>query len=382
MIVIGWLDKIFRRNSEPESLFDFDIFDVKTAKRIHMKQLAIGTCISFLGRTISQSEFRVKNNNEFLKDELYYKFNIRPSKNVTASSFWESVIYKLIYDNECLIIKTDDDDLLVADNFLHNSYAVLEDSFTNVEVKDYEFRRTFKQNEVLHLKYANEKLAPLIDSLFSDYGELFGRVLNSQKRKNQVRGTVDMDLLGAKTKEAREELQTFIDRMYESISEKDVAIVPQQKGIKYEEHFSGSSQGQQSVDEINKVTNGFLDQVAMAIGIPIGLIHGEMSGIEDQTKNYLNFTVSPLLKKISDEVNAKFIDKEDFLNGKRIDIRKVSYQSIFDLATAIDKLVSSSAFTPNELRDEAAYERSDNPMLDKHYMTKNYAENIEGGENE
>ena len=41
----------------------------------------------FLGRTISQSEFRVKNGEEFEKDELYYRLNVRPNKNMTASTF-------------------------------------------------------------------------------------------------------------------------------------------------------------------------------------------------------------------------------------------------------------------------------------------------------
>ncbi|MGQ0416690.1 hypothetical protein ACT4UL_16345, partial [Bacillus sp. HC-TM] len=54
-----------------------------------------------------------------------------------------------------------------------------------------------------------------------------------------------------------------------------------------------------SVEEINKVTNGFLNQVAMAIGIPIALIYGEMADVEKQTKNYMLFTVRPLLKKLS-----------------------------------------------------------------------------------
>ncbi len=79
------------------------------------------------------------------------------------------------------------------------------------------------------MKYRNDKLSSLIDGLFADYGDLFGRILNSQKRKNQVRGTVDMDMIGAKTEEQIAKLQEFIDNMYKSIGSKDIAIVPQQK---------------------------------------------------------------------------------------------------------------------------------------------------------
>ncbi|WP_242223769.1 phage portal protein [Bacillus cereus group sp. BfR-BA-01380] len=379
-MTIGWLDGVLNRNKEIAFMFDIDMF-IDAANRAHMKRLAIDTCISFLGRTISQSEFRVKNKKEFVKNELYYRLNVRPNKNMTASTFWEKFVRKLIYDNECLVIQADDGDLLIADDFEHNEYAVFEDTFTNVAVKDYLFKRSFKQSEVIHLQYRNDKLSPLIDGLFADYGDLFGRILSSQKRKNQIRGTVDMDMIGAKTQEQVTKLQEFIDNMYKAIGDKDIAIVPQQKGIEYKEVYNGSANGP-SVEEINKVTNGFLNQVAMAIGIPTALLYGEMADVEKQTKNYMLFTVNPLLKKISDEANVKFFEMQEYLSGQKIEIKSISYQSIFDLATSIDKLISSSAFTGNELRLEVGYESSNDPNLDKHYITKNYAEMStgEGGE--
>ncbi|HHY0843134.1 phage portal protein [Bacillus paranthracis] len=381
MMVIGWISDVLNKNKEITFMFDVDMF-IDTANRVHMKRLAIDTCISFLGRTISQSEFRVKNGETFEKNELYYRLNVRPNKNMTASTFWEKFIQKLVYDNECLVIQTDDEDLLIADDFQHNEYAVFEDTFTNVVVKDYEFKRSFKQSEVIHLKYRNDKLSPLIDGLFSDYGDLFGRILSSQKRKNQIRGTVDMDMIGAKTQEQVDKLQKFIDDMYQAIGKKDIAIVPQQKGIEYKEVYNGSANGP-SVEEINKVTNGFLNQVAMAMGIPTALIYGEMADVEKQTKNYMNFTVKPLLKKISDEVNVKFFEMNEYLEGQKIEVKSISYQSIFELAESIDKLISSGAFKGNEVRLEAGYEVSDDPNLNKHYITKNYAEMNagEGGEN-
>ena len=379
---MGLLDVILKRNSEIGFILDAELLQ-ETSTRIHMKKLAVGTCAYFLGRTISQSEFRIKKGKSFEKDELYYRLNVRPNKNMTASTFWQTVIEKLIYDNECLIIQADDEDLLIADDFQHNSYAVLEDTFSKVKIKEYEFKRSFKQSEVLHLRYRNEQLTPLIDGIFNDYGELFGRIVSSQKRKNQIRGTVDMDAITAKSEQGQKKLQDFIDKMYRAFGEKEIAIVPQQPGFKYSETTGGNSGSGQSVDEINKVTNGFLDQIAMALGIPVSLLHGDMADVEKQTKNYMMFTVNPLLKKIKDEANNKFFTKKEFLDGTRLEIKAVSYLSLFDLANSIDKLISSGAFKGNEIREEAGYERSDDPNLDKHWITKNYEEMTpaEGGDN-
>ncbi|CEG28087.1 phage portal protein [Bacillus sp. B-jedd] len=381
---IGFLDTLFKRNSELGFMFDVELLK-DTRKRLHMKKLAIDTCASFLGRTISQAEFRVKSGKNYVKDDLYYKLNVRPNKNMTASTFWQTVIEKLIYDNECLIIQSDDLDLLIADSFDHNQYAVWEDTFSKVVVKDYEFKRSFKQSEVFHLRYKNENLMPLIDGLFDDYGELFGRILSAQKRKNQIRGTVDMDMIGAKSEAQIAKLQEFIDNMYKAISEKDVAIVPQQKGIKYEEKNNNTGSGNgPTVEEINKVTDGFLDQVAKAIGIPPGLLHGEMADVEKQTKNYMLFCVNPLLKKIRDEGNFKFFEPEDYLNGVCLEVKPLSYQTIFDLATSIDKLIASGGWNRNEIRVMAGDDPVDDPELDKYVITKNYQEvgTTEGGENE
>ena len=380
---MGFLDVIFKRNSELGFMFDAELFQ-QTSNRVHMKKLAIDTCVSFVGRTISQSEFRVKNGDTFVKDELYYRLNIRPNKNQTASTFWQTFIQKLIYENECLIIQADNGDLLIADDFTHKEYAVYDDIFSNVVVKGFEFKTTFKQEDVIHLRYSNEKLSPLIDSLFTDYGELFGRVLAAQKRKNQIRGTVDMDMIAAKTEEQRGKLQEFINSMYKAIDTKDVAIVPQQKGIKYEEVSANGLAGQ-SVDEINKVTNGFLDQIAMAIGIPVSLLRGDMADVEKQTKNYMFFTIAPLLKKIKDEANVKFFTQKEYLAGQCIDIRKASYQNIFDLATAVDKLISSGVFNGDEIRTETGYNITGEEIHKKYFVTKNYQESSEalkGGENE
>lgn len=374
------MDAVFKRNSELGFLFDVEIF-ADNSNRAHMKRLAIDTCAAFLGRTISQSEFRVKNGKVYEKNDLYYRLNVRPNKNQTASTFWQTFVNKCIYENECLIIQSDDGDLLIADDFVHNEYAVIEDYFTNVTVKDYVFKKTFKQSDVIHIRYANEKLVPLIDSLFTDYGDLFGRILSSQKRKNQIRATVDMDMISAKSQEHQAKLQEFINNMYKAVDTKDVAIIPQQKGFEYKETSGSGSSA--SVDEINKITNGFLNQVAMAIGIPVSLLHGDMADVEKNTKNYMMFTVESLLKKVKDEAHAKFFTQEEYLAGNRIETKSISYNNLFDLATSIDKLISSSAFTGNEIRLEAGYERSDDPMLDKHHITKNYQEldSNKGGEN-
>lgn len=344
-----------------------------------MKRLAIQICTNLIGRIISQSEFRVKDGKENVKDELYYKLNVRPNKNMSASHFWQTFVYKLIHDNECLIIKSDSDDLLIADDFTRVEYGLVEDYFKGVTVKGFTFQRTFPMNEVFYVEYDNERLSRLLDSLYTDYGMLFGRMIEFQMHNNQFRNTVGVDGQGPKDPKSQEKLQNFIDNMYRSVRDKVFAIVPQQKGFTYNEE---SSRQNVSVEEINKITNGYLDHVAKALGIPISIVHGEMADMENATKNLMTFCIDPLLKKVKDEANATFFEKKEFLEGKRVEIKRISYNNMFDVATAVDKLRSSGVANGHELRDELGMEESDDPIHDKYVITKNYQEQseLEGGE--
>ena len=381
MRTIGLADKIMDmfRKVDTTDLFGYSI-PYETQKRIYLKQLSLQICINFIARTISQSEFRVKHGKEFIKDDLYHLLNVKPNWNDNASTFWQKVIYKLVYDNECLIIKTDEDYFLVADYFEKVEYAVYEDVFKHVTVKGNEFQRTFARGEVIYLQYNNENLSPLIDGLFADYGELLGYIMTAQLRKAQIRGVVDLETLNLRDEKSRQQLQDYIDKLYNAFSTKKVALVPQQKGTKLEEQ--GKSFQGQSVEEVDKVTDGFLSKVAMSLGIPLSLIKGDMADVEKQTRNYMTFCVDPLIKKISDELNMQLFEKREYLDGWRIDIRRTTYSNMFDVATAADKLRAAGIATGNELRDELGLERGDDPMLDKYVLTKNYSEEVEGGEEE
>jgi HK97 family phage portal protein len=355
-------------------MFDFD-FVYEQQEKTYMKRLAIETCINIIAKTISQSEIIVTQNGKTIRDEFYYKFNLKPNKNMTSSFFWQSVVHKLIYDNECLIIKTDDDEFLIADTFIHKKYAMYDDTFQSVEAAGYSFSRTFAMSDVIYIPYNNENMADLIGELYGDYGALFGRLIEQQMMKSQVRSVVDIDAIAGKDDTSQARIQSFIDKIYKGIKSGVHVVIPQQKGFKYSEYTTSGTPV--SVDEINKVTDGFLDQVARVLGIPMAMVRGEMADVSAQTKNFKQFCINPMSRKISDELTAKFISKEDYLNGKRVKMKTYSHESIFDIATSLDKLVASSAFTANELREELGWERSEDPLLDKHLVTKNYTEVVE-----
>lgn len=379
---MGLLDFFRTRGIEWDDTIDLGIEDI--TDKIHLKRLAIQTCVNMIAKSISQTEFKAIGDIE-ASDELLYRLNVRPNINQSSAAFWEKVVSKLIYDNEVLIVRSDTDDLLIADSFEQVHYAMVDNTFKSVVVGDFEFQRIFSQRDVIFWQLNNDHLMKSIDGLYADYGELFGRLMEFQKRKGQIRGIFNTEGINDKGEDARRKIESYVNKVFQNFQKNSVSIIPLQKGMSYTE--IGANQPVSSVDEINRLTDGFLNQIAKALGIPIALLVGEMSDVEKQTKNYMTFCVRPLLKKITDELNGKFLYKKEYLEGARIKAVAVSYHSIFDLATSADKLISSGALTINEVREEMGLHPSTDEIANTHFITKNYTkladseDTLEGGDN-
>lgn len=375
---MGWLIDKLSKNKEIKSMFDLDFYDEPT-HRAYLKKMALETCINFIARSISLSDFRIMKNGKRQSNEWDYLLNIRPNTDQSAADFWQDYIFKLIHENEALVILTDSNDMLIADSFDREEFAVFPDVFSNVTVKDYTFNRKFKMDEVIHITYNNEKLTTFMHGMFEDYGNLFSRMIEIQMRSNQIRGTVDVDSTQSLDNENQKKLQNFIDRLFKTFKNSTIAIIPKLKGFNYNEVAKGDNDGK-SVEELSKLKRDLVNEVANILGIPVSLVHGDMAEYETAIKAYIKFCIGPLIKKLSDELNAKLIDKEDYLKGERIKVQGIAELNALEVADAVDKLRASGVYNGNQIREKLGDEPVDNPLLEEYVMTKNY-ESTKGGEN-
>src|SRR5690554_4842821 len=72
---------------------------------IFYKELAMNAAINLIANTISNAEFLTYERGKEVKKENYYLFNVEPNQNKSANKFWRDVIYKLVFENECLIVQ-------------------------------------------------------------------------------------------------------------------------------------------------------------------------------------------------------------------------------------------------------------------------------------
>ncbi|EIB3863132.1 phage portal protein, partial [Listeria monocytogenes] len=280
---MGLFTELFKRNKEIEWMWDLDFLEDKTTK-VYLKKMALNTCVKHIARTIAKSDFRLKNGEISVRDKLYYKLNVRPNTDMSSSTFWENVIYKLIYDNECLIVLSDTDDFLIADSYVRKEFAFFPDVFEGVTVKNYCYERKFSMDDVIFLEYGNERLSAFTDGMFEDYGELFGKMIRAQMRNFQIRGAVNFKMAGLADKDKQTKLQEYIDKIYASFNNNEIAIVPQLEGFNYEEFGATSVNSSQNFDEVKKLRKEMIDYLASVLGIPSALLHGDMADLSNNMK--------------------------------------------------------------------------------------------------
>ena len=383
---MGIFRDVFKRNLEIRDMLDLDLAS-DPATRSYLKRIALETNINFIARTISQSEFWIMDGQNKQMNDLHYRLNIRPNTDSSAADFWHKVIYKLVYDNEVLIIKSDTDDLLIADDFDRVEYAVYEDRFKDVTVKDHKFERHFMMSEVFYLTYNNEKIQRYVNELFADYGELFGRMMDSQLRKNQLRATVGIKTGAGMTDDKHiNRMQKYIDSVYSRLKTESVALLPKIDGFEFDELSNGNTtttdNGPENIHKLKKI---FIEDVAKMIGIPPSLLHGDMADISNLMESYLKFCINPLIKKIEDEFNSKLFTRQEYLSGKHMKVVGLNKKDPLEHAAAIDKLIASRVLNANEARSLFGFERVEGQGLEEYVLTKNYdnrSQALKGGDNE
>ena len=385
---IGFISNLRKtKTKEKESDLILDVsFEQTEAKRLYLKKMSIDSVLNFVGRIMSTAKFKVIDTDGKKHKEWEYTLNVRPNLDMSATLFWQRLFYKLLFDNEVLVIFTEDDQLLIADGFMRNKYAVFEDTFESVSVKDYVFKKKFNMSDVIYLEYSNNELQNITKELFNDYNELFGRMLEISMRNNQIRATVSLEGTGTASEETGadgktrlERVNGLVNRAFDSFRTSSVAIIPKLKGFEYEEHTNKTNNSNQSIEELTKLKKSLIDDVARLIGVPVALIHGEMADLGFNVESCKKFCINPLIKKLEDELNAKIFTKLEFISGARVKVQGVLPRDPVELATQIDKLVSSSTFFIDEVREEFEYEELPEGQGKNLVRTKNYEE-VKGGE--
>ncbi len=344
----------------------------------NIRELAFCSCVNMIANSISKCEFKTFEKNKEVKSHEYYLWNVEPNKNQNSSQFLHKLIYQLYKNNECLVI-AEGEQLLVADSYIMKEYALLDNTFFQVQVGDYNFSKTYKMSDVLFFKLSEKDMRKIINALYDNYGKLISYTMKAYQRSRGSRGILNYQAIAQGDEVAKANFDDLMNNRFRKFFENDSAVLPLAKGYEYTD-IGSKTYSNEGTRDIRALMDDVSDFTAKAFGIPPALIRGEIAGISDAMQSYLTFTIEPLVDLLQTEINRKRNGYNAFTQGTylKIDTRNIKHVDILESATAIDKLIASGCYSINDIRDILGELTIDEDFAKKHYITKNYdtADNV------
>jgi len=382
---MGIIDWFRGFNNKDEEKLVLDVFCLDLAKEVYFRELAIHSSINLIATAISKGGFLTYSSGKEVKKNDYYLFNVSPNQNKTASKFWRDVIYKLLYDNECLIIQVNNQ-LYVADSFDKKEYAFKDNRYSNIIVNNYNLSESMFEPNVFYLEWHNKKVINLLRDLDELYEQLIPVALKNYKSRNAKKGFLKIEGHYPQTEEKQKELRDLLGNKFKKWFEADNAVLPLEKGLDWEPGEESTIKGEEAsyTRDIQQMIIDIFNITAIAFQIPPSLLKGEVADTDKAMDNFLTFCINPLAQLITDEINRKFYSKEEYLSGTyvKLDTSMIRVVGIKEIANALDVLTRIGVNSVNDSLRMLGRATIKEDWADERYITKNYesVKEMKGGD--
>ncbi|MCD7725442.1 MAG: phage portal protein [Clostridiales bacterium] len=375
----------FFRNSKAKKI-DISSFDAtmdteedETAEEIAL--YAIFVVAEQIASIISKCEFKTFNKGQEVRGAEWVNLNYKPNKNQSSTEFWKEVVFKLLVNQEVLIVPYNDQ-RIIADAFCKDDKAIAESVFTSVSRGSFNFAKTYYSSEVFYLKYSNVNLTALLRSINTKYASLFSEAYEKYIRSGGQKGVLDIPTLAASDPKFEERFDALKNKQMRPFFQSKNAVLPLFGGIKYTDLSSeGAKKSSSEITDIRGIIDEAITRAAQTYKYPPQLVRGEVSGINDAIGYALTVCIDPLLNVISEELTAKEFSEREIIDGSYIeaDASCIKHIDLMDIAASADKLISSGICCVDEIRPRIGLTPLNTEESRRFYITKNY-ERVEKAE--
>lgn len=354
---------------------------------MYYKELAIYTASSLIENAISKCEFKTYLKGKAVKREDYYLLNVSPNDNENSSVFWHKVVRKMIRSQEGAMVVEIKGKLHVAENYSIREIRPIKGNLYEGVVLEggLQLKKIFRAREVFLFKLEDENVRILIDGMYQEHGRLLKAAARTFRDTNGRKFKFKVDALKQGDAEFNKEFTEIISKEIKSYMENEYATYVEYEGEELEEQVEKQ---RTTSDDVIKLRKDVFDMVGQAMKIPQALMTGNVTSVKDVLDVFLTLAVDPIADAITETLNKRATVGE-FLKGNyyRVDTGKIKHRDIFDLAPNIEKLIGSSIFNTDELREELNRSELDTDWSKRYWMTKNIARVedvangvVEGGE--
>lgn len=375
------------------SLIDYssELIALKAAE-LRAKEFAIEKCIGMIANAISKLEINVyKQNNgkvKSIRDNTYYRLNVRPNPNEDATTFFKNVVWKLLREGDALVVQ-EGPYMYLAESFDMGSQILFPKTFTNVKLRTlneeetYTMNRVYRMDDVFYFSLGESKIKHMLDELFMEYGKMLAfasldfKIKNGRKFRLKAPQNLTIKVEGT---EKQLTIKEYVKMVATDLFSDDPAIISLPEAIDISSLSGAGSDSKTSQDYRDLLKNAF-EIVAMAYDIPADIFLGNKTDKSTSSPDMINNAIAPILEIFEDGINSKLFSQEEYLKGSKISIErtKLQHTSILDFSKEAESLFRIG-FSHNEIRRMGGLEDIDEPWANEHYVTKNYT-NEKGGEN-
>ena len=360
--------------SAKEIMEDQDVQNA--AYELYIRELAFWTCVNKIANAVSKCEFKTYYHNKETKGEEYYLWNYEPNQNQNAAGFIYKLIAQLYRKNECLVVEINHR-MYVAESYIKEVYALRDHKFSGISFDGYTLQETLDMSDVMFFELNSTDMRKLMNGMYDSYSKLITYAQNAYQKSRGHKGILNIAGVAQEQDNFNETFEELMSTHFKNFFGKDNAVLPLFDGYNYQDiSQNAKTYSTESTRDIKALADDIFEFTARAFSFPPSLAKGDVQDTTKATDELLTFAIDPLVKMIQQEINRKRNGKDGLKQGNylRIDTLAVKHVDIFDIATPIDKLISSGAFTINDILQVIGKPKIDETWADQHFMTKNYSE--------
>lgn len=359
------------------------------AQEYNLRELAFWICVNMIANAIGRCEFRTFRDGLEVREEDYYLWNVEPSVNQNSSQFLHKMVAKLCQNNEALIVNPRQRDghgtLVVADDWMVPELAVTRmTEYQQVTVGNFTFRKTFREDDVLHLQLHHMNLKPVTDGLYKSYYKMVDAAMKASLWENGQHWKVHIRHLAQGDAEFQKTFHQIIQDQVKPFLESNGAILPEFDGYEYSNVGGGQTRVKRDTRDIKALMEDIFDFTARAFLIPAVLVNGKVEATSDANHRFLTYCIDPICDQLQEEINRKFYGYERWRAGEflRVDSSSILHFDLFANASNIEKLMSCG-YSYNDIQRAAGGAEIYEPWANSHVITKNFADaqNVTNGGN-
>ena len=279
---------------------------------------------------------------------------------------------KLYSENEALVIPVNGS-LYIADAFSKDeTQAFYPHTFSNIEINGMSMDATYTRNQVFYFKLNNNDIKVLIDNLMTMYANMIINTVNNYNSTYGNKGFLHISKNAEGNSDFAKKVKKMFTKDFKDFFQSQNAVMPLYDGYEYEK-YEGASMS--NTRDITALVNDTFEIYANALCIPKILITGDIQDTSKSIDAFLTLCIDPLIELLQDEINSTDFDEQELLSGDgvRFDTTAIKHIDLLDVATAIDKLISSGFACINDVRKVCHMDLLDEDWANEFFMTKNYS---------